>query len=117
MISRRPVVRFTAAVAAGTVLVGCGGRRDAQVVDAELLGDRTLVLQIDACNADENRVSITEEQDLVTISVSTDDPPGGDDCGDLVTVELADPLGDRILVDEKTGEPVGKRPAAWWALR
>ena len=46
----------------------------------------------------------------MTMSVSTDDPPGGDDCGDLVIVELADPLGDRLLVDEKTGEPVEVRP-------
>lgn len=91
-------------------MLGCSGRRDAEIVDAELRGDWTLVLQIDACNADENRVSATEEQELVTISVSTDDPPGGDDCGDLVIVELADPLGDRLLVDEKTGEPVEVRP-------
>ena len=110
MISRRSAVRCTAVVAAGTVVLGCSGRRDAEIVDAELRGDWTLVLQIDACNADENRVSATEEQELVTISVSTDDPPGGDDCGDLVIVELADPLGDRLLVDEKTGEPVEVRP-------
>lgn len=110
MISRRSAVRFTAVLATGTVGLGCSGRRDAEIVNAELRGDRMLVLQIDACNADENQVSATEEQELVTISVSTDDPPGGDDCGDLVIVELADPLGDRPLVDEKTGEPVEVRP-------
>lgn len=112
MISRRSAVRFAAVSAAGTVVLGCSGRRDAEIVEAELRGDRTLVLQIDACNADENQVSATEEQELVTISVSTDDPPGGDDCGDLVIVELADPLGDRLLVDEKTGEPVEVPPDA-----
>lgn len=97
-------------VAAGTVVLGCGARRDAEIFGAELRGDRTLLLRIDACNADENRVSATEEQDLVMISVSTDDPPGGDDCGDAVIVELVDPLGDRLLVDGKTGEPVEVRP-------
>lgn len=103
-------MRFAAVVAAGTVVFGCSGRRDAEIPFAELRGDRTLVLHIDACNADDNRVSAAEEQDLVTVSVSTDDPPGGDDCGDLVIVELVDPLGDRLLVDEKTGEPVEVRP-------
>lgn len=112
VISNRTVaVGLAVLLVASLVLLGCGGRRDARIVDAVLEGDRTLVLSIDACNADDNRTETTEEDDAVTIAVNTDDPPGGDDCADGVTVELADPLGNRALIDESTSEPVEVRPA------
>jgi hypothetical protein len=112
VISNRTVpVGLAVLLVASLVLLGCGGRRDARIVDAVLEGDRTLVLSIDACNADDNRTETTEEDDAVTIAVTTDDPPGGDDCADGVTVELAGPLGNRALIDESTGEPVEVRPA------
>ena len=41
--------------------------------------------------------------------MTTDDAPGGDDCADAVRFELADPLGDRELIDESTGEAVEVR--------
>jgi uncharacterized lipoprotein NlpE involved in copper resistance len=100
---------IAAGLAVSLVLLGCSTRRDARIVDAVLEGDRTLVLNIDACNADDNRTETTENGDTVTIAVTTDDPPGGDDCADGVTVELADPLGDRALIDASTGEQVEVR--------
>jgi len=107
--NRTVAVGLAVLLAASTVLLGCGGRRDARIVDAVLEGERTLVLNIDACNADENRVATTEDWETVRVSVTTDDAPGGDDCADGVRVELAAPLGDRELIDETTGEPVEVR--------
>jgi hypothetical protein len=107
--NRTVAVGVAVLLAAILVLLACGGRRDAKIVDAVLEGERTLVLGIDACNADENRVSTTEDPETVRVSVTTDDAPGGDDCADGVTVELAAPLGDRELIDETTGEPVAVR--------
>jgi hypothetical protein len=98
-----------AVVLAGVVVLGCGGRRDAAIIDAVLEGERTLVLSISACNADENRVSTNESPDFVTVSVTTDDPVGGDDCADGLTVRLVDPFGDRDLIDGATGKPVEVR--------
>jgi hypothetical protein len=97
-------------VAAGVATIGCSEeRRGAAIVDATLEGDRTLVLVISACNADENRAAVREEPDSVTVSVTTDDPVGGDDCADGVTVHLSGPLSDRELIDGATGEPVDVR--------
>jgi hypothetical protein len=97
----------------GMACFGCGSeRRDAAIIDAILEGERTLVLTISACNAEENRASVREEPDAVTVSVTTDDPPGGDDCADGVTVHLSDPLGDRPVVDGATDQPVDVRRSA-----
>lgn len=78
-------------LAASLALLAFGGRRDATIVEAVLDGQRTLVLGIDACNADENRISTTEDPGTVRVSATTDDAPGGDACADVVTVELAAP--------------------------
>jgi hypothetical protein len=110
-VNRTVVVGLTVLLAAGTALLGCGGRRDARIIDAVLQGDRTLVLTISACNANDNRTETAEERDTVTVAVTTDDPPGGDDCADGVVVELAGPLGDRALVDGSTGDQVKVRSA------
>jgi hypothetical protein len=107
--NRTVAVGVAVLLAASLVLLACGGRRDATIVDAVLEGERTLVLGIDACNADENRVSTIEDPETVRVSVTTDDAPGGDDCADGVRVELAAPLGGRELIDETTGEPVEVR--------
>jgi hypothetical protein len=42
----------------------------------------------------------------VVLTVTTDDPVGGEDCADGVTVDLDDPLGDRRIVDGSTGVAV-----------
>jgi hypothetical protein len=49
------------------------------------------------------------EREAVRVSVTTDDAPGGDDCADGVRVELAEPLGERELIDQTTGEAVEVR--------
>lgn len=94
VIANRTVAAGVAVLlAASLVLLACGGRRAAKIVDAVLEGGRTLWPAIDACKADENRVSTTEDPETVRVSVTTDDAPEGDDCADLVTVELAATAG------------------------
>ena len=86
---------------------GPEGDREAELLSASLRNDeRTLVVNLDACNADNNRVTVNESAEAVTITVITDDPPGGHDCSDGVTVVLERPLGARQLVDGSTGQPV-----------
>ena len=74
--------------------------------DALLIGDATLQLTIDACDADDNRADAALSKTEVVITVTTDDPVGGDDCADVLTVDLTEPLGDRAVVDRSTGEEV-----------
>jgi len=103
--------RFAAVLTAvGAAAVGCSDdRRDAAIHDALLENEQTLVLTIGACNANDNQASVSEDVDSVTASVTTDDPPGGDGCADLVTVHLSAPLGDRQLVDGTSSTPVAVR--------
>ena len=81
-------------------------RRTAEILEARLEGPSTLVLTVSACNAGSNEVDLVERRSEVVLTVTTDDPVGGDDCADGVTVALEDPLGDRRIVDGGTGEAV-----------
>jgi hypothetical protein len=85
---------------------GPPGNRQAEIVLAELQGTRTLLISVDACDADHNQVSVDETAQAVTVTVVTDDPPGGTDCADGVRVELDAPLAARDLIDGSTGEVV-----------
>jgi hypothetical protein len=83
---------------------GPAGDREAELAGAQLLGARTLVVNLNACNGENSRVTAIEETaDAVTVTARTDDPPGGDDCSDGVTVRLGDPLGVREVIDGSTG--------------
>lgn len=98
---RWPVLALLAAVG----LIGCGGTRDAEIIDATLSADElTLGLTVAACNGD-NRATVIEESDVVRVRVETSDP-GGDDCADGLMVELASPMGDRFLIDDTSGHKV-----------
>ncbi len=99
-----------AVLVSAVVAAGCIGPRDARINQATLQGDRTLVLGIDACNGS-NEAKTTERSDQVRVKVRTDDAPGGDDCSDVVTIQLKEPLGDRPLIDDSTGRAVEVLPA------
>lgn len=77
-------------------------RREVEILDAQPTGSSTLVLTISACNADSNKVDVVERAEEVVLTVTTDDPVGGDDCADGVTVDLREPLADRRIVDGTT---------------
>jgi hypothetical protein len=65
----------------------------------------TLHLGLDACNGD-NGLMVKESGRAVTVTVTTDDPPGGDDCMDGVRVRLRTPLDDRRVIDGSSGQAV-----------
>ena len=90
------------------LLAACAGegRRDAEVLEAQLVSEANLRIQIDACNADDNRSDVEESATQVVVKVTTDDPEGGPECGDVLSIELSEPLGDRIVIDGTTGEEV-----------
>ena len=61
----------------------------------------TLHLQLASCNTTEQTAEVVETDAEVRVTVHT---KGGtsDDCADGMQVELADPLGDRPLIDDPT---------------
>jgi hypothetical protein len=87
-------------------LGGVGGRRAISLADAQLFPDgRTLSIGVNSCNgAPTAEVDQRADEVLVTAEAYI---PGGDDqdsCMDEVTVELAEPLGNRSVVDGVSGE-------------
>jgi hypothetical protein len=82
------------------VLAGCAG--DARVVEVRATDDPAVLdVFVDTCNADLN-TTVTETGEEVVIDVEDSDralfDAGGDDCQDLVTIELDEPLGERSVV-------------------
>lgn len=105
----RSIRRVGALIAVALLTTVCAGSdrdRDAQIMSARLTDDRTLSLNLDACNATSNRAEVHERSDIVTVRVTTDDPPGGDDCSDAITVGLDEPMAGRRLRDGSNGEYV-----------
>ncbi|MCP4307441.1 MAG: hypothetical protein GY788_21730 [bacterium] len=106
-ISRR-VVMLVALATLAVVVAACSS--DVEILSASASGDGTrLELSLSSCNRTYD-VSV-EEVDGVSVHVvdaKTESPVrlGGDDCGDVWTFTLAQPLGDRPLIDTATGEEV-----------
>ena len=97
------------------LFIGHGGytwRSEVSVLNAELRSPDRLTLIVASCNKDPE-VSLQRETDVdVQIKVIADSHPfvlGGGDCADIVEVQLQEPLGDRYLVDEHTGQLVTVR--------
>jgi hypothetical protein len=83
-------------------LTGCA--QPPQIMDAWLSVDGvTLELALDTCNADlTTAVDFTASFVYVTVDAENDDR--GSDCGDGLTLVLGEPLGERLLVDGRTGD-------------
>ncbi len=111
-------------VAGLLVFVGCSGDvglgdvregeveegevREVSVMEAELSAPDRLTLIVGSCNKDPE-VSLLRETDTeVRVKVTAFFSPSlvVDDCLDIVEVRLQEPLGDRVLVDEHTGQLV-----------
>ena len=76
------------------------------VFGAQLERDEvTLHLQLASCNTTEQTAEVVETDAEVRVTVHT---KGGtsDDCADGMQVELADPLGDRPLIDDPTDDEI-----------
>lgn len=90
------------------LLGGLTIRGTVEVVAADLVADDVVMLSVGSCNGDP-RVAVLEEDDQqVRVEVNASSTPfgGGDDCLDIVEIQLQTPLGDRDLIDLDTDEPV-----------
>lgn len=117
-VSEGPLILWSSGVVLLFAITACGsaddnpvemegprGPREAAIVLAELDDDeRTLVISFDACDADNNDATVSESTDTVTVTVVTDDPPGGPSCADGLRITLDEALGSRNLIDGSTGE-------------
>ena len=82
------------------------------VLDARLTSPDRLALTVSSCNR-KAEVSQLRETDVdMQVKVKAYIHPflqGGEDCADLVEVQLQEPLGDRDVVDRRTGQAVKLR--------
>ena len=97
-------------------LLGCGlfaSRGEVRVMDAELSPPDKLTLIVASCNENPKVSLLRETEDDVQVRVIADYDffaQSGDDCQDIVEVQLQDPLGDRVVIDEHTGRLVSVTP-------
>jgi hypothetical protein len=98
-----------AALFAAWLLLGNGvWRSEVRVVAAELRSPDRLALSVDSCNGNPE-VSLLRETDVaVWIKVIASSTPlkGGNDCGDILEVQLEDSFGDRVLIDMHKGQVI-----------
>ena len=78
---------------------------EVKVVEAILVSPKRLDLEVASCNGSP-RASFFETVDHVRVKVKAFSTPlrGGEDCLDLVSIYLLEPLGDRIVIDRHTGQ-------------
>ena len=88
-------------------LGGGAWRSEVSVRDAQLLSPDRLALMVASCHG-APRVSLEETDVDVQVKVISFSTPlrGGLDCLDRVEIPLQEPLGDRIVVDQHTGQSV-----------
>lgn len=88
-------------------VAACAGRGPVGVSEVVVVqGGRSLDVAVDSCNGDP-AVEVRESDEAVTLSVVA--TGNEDDCQDVATVSLDDPLGDRVVRDGRDGELVGVR--------
>ena len=98
-------------VVAGAILVGCSSAcsraRNAEVQSYAVIDDGdALVFQVNTCNEESTEVTVVETPNAIIVTATTDRSfsCGGDDCSDARPVELSEPLGDRLVVDDDENE-------------
>lgn len=84
------------------LLSGCAA--PPQILDAWLAADgATLELTIDTCNADLT-IEVEYTASFVYVTVDAENDHTGDACADGLTIVLEEPMGDRQLVDGRSGD-------------
>ena len=93
------------------LLIGCSFfSNEADIWTAYGAPDSTeLLLEVDSCNADLS-ADVDEQPDQIVISVTAENDTS-DDCLEGMTIELASPLGDRVVVDSFDGESLEVLPS------
>jgi hypothetical protein len=111
--TRRRIVAATAAIAAlvaaaWVFLPNVTLRGEVSIVEAELRSPDNLTLVVDSCNGDPSVSSLRMTDQDVQVEVRASSTPfsGGQDCQDVIDVELEEPLGDRAVVDLHSGQTV-----------
>ena len=117
-LSDRMWLLIVSAIASGLlVIMGCGGDaalgevREVSVMEAELLAPDRLIFIVASCNKDPE-MSLLRETDVdVRVRVTAFFAPSlsDQDCQDSLEVQLQEPIGDRLLVDDHTGQLVSVR--------
>ena len=94
-------------------LNGYTSRGEVDVMEAEFRSPDRLTLIVASCNKNP-KISLLQETDVdVQVKVVADSelfPQSGEDCLDIVEVQLQEPLGDRVVVDRHTGRLVSVTP-------
>jgi hypothetical protein len=103
-VNRRAAIVSSALVAAG-LTAACSSSGVATIRRATLQEPRVLELSFDTCNADLS-FTLEETANEVRIAVRQENDEPENDCADALIVDLAQPLGDRAVVDESTGAAV-----------
>lgn len=83
-------------------------RGEVRIVEAELRPPETLALVVESCNGDPEVTTLRLTDDDVQVAVKASSTPfsGGEDCLDVVEVDLGAPLGQRTVVDMHSGQRV-----------
>lgn len=106
-----PAIALGLAVLVGWMLfVGVTWRGPVRVVAAESRQPDRLMLIVNSCQANPELSLLRESGQEVEVEVIATKTfrlrGGGNDCQDLVEVQLQEPLGDRIVVDLHSGKAV-----------
>lgn len=79
---------------------------------ATVVGERVLAVEVPSCNGDPVVDSVVESEDAVRIRIVSS-LGSADICLDVVDVELAAPLGDRVLIDDVSGTTILVDGGVW----
>ena len=106
------MTRAALSVVCGAVLV-VGGSSTGRISEIEAGSvapkSRTLELLMNTCDA-KHTIEVVEEGPATVVITIESSRGSDDDCGDVVLVELSQPLGDRVVIDGHTDEPIPIEP-------
>lgn len=93
------------------LVAGCGGDAPSIVIVYGNPDSSRIEVGVDVCNRNPS-VNAEETTEEVRLTATADELSGDgeDDCRDSVDLTLKAPLGDRIVVDDSTGEQVEVAP-------
>ena len=88
------------------LLAGCADdRADRSIMRVDVVADdrRTLWVAVASCNGNPE---IEVDESAMQVALRARGGTTSNDCGDIVCVQLEEPLDERVVLDLTTGEPV-----------
>jgi hypothetical protein len=106
---RRTLARMALPLTVLLQLAGCAADWvNIRMATANSANATTVLLSLDTCHPSQNvvpREDVTESDTEVRVRLSMKQPSGDqDDCAGAVTMELQNPIGNRVVVDDRTGQ-------------